>query len=84
MTARRIDRLHPGLTQLARAGSLLVPKQLSWRRAAALAKAGLASIYPFHERWLGRADITEAGRDRAQTEGEGKSHEVRSQNVDGD
>lgn len=43
-------------------GHLLVPKQISWRRAAQLEKLGYATIYPFHQRWLGRLDLTEAGR----------------------
>jgi hypothetical protein len=48
--------------KLLKDGSLLVPKQISWRRAAQMEKLGHATIYPFHQRWLGRLDITEAGR----------------------
>ena len=48
--------------KLLKDGSLLVPKQISWRRAAQMEKLGHATIYPFHQRWLGRLDLTELGR----------------------
>lgn len=52
----------PQRRAVTRQGHLLVPKQISWRRAAQLEKRGLATIYPFHQRWLGRLDLTDAGR----------------------
>lgn len=61
------EKVWPGLSALAKAGSLLVPTQISWRRATRIVKAGLATMYPFHQRWQGRVDITEAGRQRAVT-----------------
>lgn len=48
--------------RLARDGHLLVPKQISWRRAAQLVTLGHATLYPFHERWLGKLSITDLGR----------------------
>jgi hypothetical protein len=59
------EKIWPGLKALAKAGTLLIPQQLSWRRADRIVKAGLATMYPFHRRWQGRIDITEAGRVRA-------------------
>jgi hypothetical protein len=41
---------------------LLVPKQISWRRASALVRPGYATLYPFYDRWLGRLQITDKGR----------------------
>lgn len=56
------EAIYPGISKLAAAGSLLIPKQISWRRAKRIQAAGAGTIYPFHERWLGRIDITPAGR----------------------
>jgi len=53
--------LRSALLWLARKESLLVPKQLSWRRSYMLQARGVCSVYPFHQRWLGRADITPLG-----------------------
>lgn len=57
-----IEKLWPGLSTLNRKKSLLVPTDISWRRAHRLVRAGLATIYPFHQRWQGRIDITDLGR----------------------
>jgi hypothetical protein len=54
--------LFDDLGTLAKRGPLLVPKQISWRRANTLVKRQWAELYPFHERWLGRLTITDAGR----------------------
>jgi hypothetical protein len=43
-------------------GWLLVPRELSWTRAHRLARLGLVTVDPHYHRWLGRADITDAGR----------------------
>jgi hypothetical protein len=56
------DGPYPGLTLLHRKGTLLAPVDISWRRAAKLVKNGLATLYPFHNRWQGKVDITEKGR----------------------
>lgn len=58
----KAEAIWPGITALAKRGSLLVPTQISWRRANRLVVARMATIYPFHERWLGRVDVTERGR----------------------
>jgi len=49
-----------------RRGFLIVPREISWRRADKLVRDGLATIYPFHERWQGRLDLTRAGRSALQ------------------
>jgi hypothetical protein len=43
-------------------GYRLVPTHISWRTAETLQKRGWVVINPFYHRWLGRADITDAGR----------------------
>jgi hypothetical protein len=43
--------------KLAAQGHLLVPTQISWRHAQQFVAAGRATLYPFHERWLGRLDF---------------------------
>ena len=48
--------------RLLRGGSALVPTEVSWRIAEKMKRLGWATLYPFHERWLGRMEITEAGR----------------------
>ncbi len=50
------------LQRLRHDGDLLVPRHISWRRAAVLVRHGYATLYPFHQRWLGKLDITPAGR----------------------
>lgn len=57
-----VATMWPGLAELAKTGSLLVPTNISWRKAQRLVGAGLATIYPFHQRWQGRLDITDKGR----------------------
>jgi hypothetical protein len=61
-----LERLYPGITKLSKLGALSVPKQLSWRRAVKLQKVGIATVYPFSERWLGVAEITPYGREVVQ------------------
>lgn len=60
----------PGLAKLARLGAMTAPKQISWKRAQKLKQLGFATIYPFHNRWQGYVEITQAGRDFAQSEKE--------------
>lgn len=50
-------------TLLAR-GWVLVPRELSWTAAHRLARLGLVNVDPNYHRWLGRADLTEAGKRR--------------------
>lgn len=65
-----MNRLTDALKRrLQRDGFLLVPKHISWRRASQMQNAGIGTIYPFHERWLGRFDITPAGRAALAQEG---------------
>lgn len=52
-----------------RDGTLLVPKDISWRAADQLVKRGLALLDPFHQRWLGRLDFTPSGRRLLSEEG---------------
>ncbi|GJE29782.1 hypothetical protein [Methylobacterium organophilum] len=47
---------------LLRTGECLVPRDLSWRRAEILRARGWASTNPFHQRWLGKLTLTQAGR----------------------
>ncbi|CDX26782.1 hypothetical protein MPL3356_60550 [Mesorhizobium plurifarium] len=56
-----------GLTEAERRkilklGHLLVPTHISWRRATQFMRLGYGAIDPFHQRWQGRLDLTEAGR----------------------
>lgn len=54
------DRLF--FLRLQRREVLFVPTQISWRRAQQFVGRGWATLYPFHERWLGRLDVTPLGR----------------------
>jgi hypothetical protein len=51
------------LRKLLERGCLLVPTHISWRRADQLVRIGLCTLYPFHQRWQGRLDLSAAGRD---------------------
>jgi hypothetical protein len=50
------------LRKMAKAGYLLVPRQISWRKAQKVVSRGWATLHPFHERWMGRLELTAAGR----------------------
>jgi hypothetical protein len=50
------------LRRLGRQGFMLVPTDISWRRAASIERKGWATCYPFHHRWQGKLTITDAGR----------------------
>lgn len=57
------------LRQFALIGMMLVPTEISWRRASAIQRRGWGTVYPFHQRWQGRLDITDLGRQELQRHG---------------
>ena len=66
-----VARIAAGLTKAQRTrflrdGHLLVPTQISWRKADRLSALGIGTIYPFHQRWLGRIYLTCNGRQHLQ------------------
>lgn len=48
--------------RLGAKGEALVPAEISWRVASSFVRRGWGTLNPFHERWLGKITLTEAGR----------------------